>query len=499
MIKLAFNAALLGGLCLSAAPSLAYTDVSAGVQINRAWQALGHPDGAPSERRVTAEIAGEAWMLEQSGTLDGGWIRLDQSASLRLDLTAGAGEVIEARAIPAWGDTPYGQFQIRFDAVGAAAHWPTPDGAGRWTPAPSSSLRSARRYRDLFPESLLLDAAAADDLRIDSDGDLHFTRQTASADEAVELHFDPGSDVPTGFTISTSFPDDIFLTVWGEVEIVGEYGFWWRTEDGQVLPRQLALTLDGRPWQRFELNTFSLDPESGLGELAVPEEGSGGPSVRAIDDFPFSTRHESPAEGVQVYYGAWNVMAVEFPDGVYVFDAPISAGYSRQILTQIARDFPDRPVRGVITTSNAWPHMAGLSAYADAGIPIHLHPDNEALVRVALGEQADQAELRIVAAGDQPVSGPDGFALYPARGPALHGMMFATLPGRGLVWGSDALQLNRDSATPQPHARQYVAEFLASTCEVDGSLRALAMHQGPVAVSDLRAEFDSDSVPPCHG
>ena len=88
----------------------------------QALDALGVQTAIAGGDWITADIAGEAWMLEQSGTLEGGWIRLDQTAQVTADLASRHGEVSEARSVPAWNGTPYGSYTIRFadDATASA-------------------------------------------------------------------------------------------------------------------------------------------------------------------------------------------------------------------------------------------------------------------------------------------------------------------------------------------------------------------------------------------
>ena len=54
-----------------------------------------------------------------------------------------------------------------------------------------------------------------------------------------------------------------------------------------------------------------------------------------------------------------------------VIRAPISSGYSAEVLAEAARRFPRLPVKAVISTSDAWPHFAGVREYAALGIPIY--------------------------------------------------------------------------------------------------------------------------------
>lgn len=464
----------------------------------QALDALGVQTAIAGGDWITADIAGEAWMLEQSGTLEGGWIRLDQTAQVTADLASRHGEVSEARSVPAWNGTPYGSYTIRFadDATASARNPRAEDDATAWGPARMAQARQALRYLDVFPAALLRQALFADDLRHDGENRLAFTRSVFGIAEQVTIDIQPGSGIPTGFTVETSFPHDMFLSGWGESTVRGTWGFWWRTESGRLRPRQLEVTFNGRPWQRFELSSFSTDRPALAGTLAQPPETA--PGGFAIDDFPFSRRHESPAENVRVYYGAWNVMAVALDDGVYILDAPISPGYARAVMDQVETDFPGQPVRGVITTSNAWPHMAGLAAYAERGIPVHVHPDNIDLVTAMVPALRGSDTLVPVFNGQEIGTGENRLRIRLATGPALDRMAFVLVPGANLVWGSDAVQLDRGTQAPSPHARQYIAEFLDAVCaDVQGTTQVVAMHIDPVSIDALNTGFAGDPAAQC--
>ena len=465
------------------------------IRARSALAALGQAQAGGEADWVSARVSGHVMMLEQSGTLDGGWLRLERSARIALDLAGGRGTVEETRTLPAWEDTPFGQYSIAFDGPLAAARIPAADGP-QWREARRSQLREARHYLDLFPRTLLREALDADDLTL-VDGDLVFTRQPDGVPETVTIDLDETPGLPTGFTVRTRFPDNIYLSGWGESTLTGRYGFWWRTADGRLLPRQLDVAFNGLPWQRYEISEFSFS-DAAPSDDPVPDGELAAPRSLAVDSFPFSNRHEDIAEGVRVYFGAWNVAVVELDDGVYVLDAPISNGYSQALMDQVERDFPDQPIRGVITTSNAWPHMAGVAAYARRGIPVYTHPDGIRQITRMAPDLAGSASLVGTIDGD--TLGPEGHGLRirAARGPGLDRMLFVYIEDRDIAWASDAVQLDQDGITPLAHARQYVAEFLEAVCpDIGEETRVIAMHAGPVGATGLRDAFTGDHAPPC--
>jgi hypothetical protein len=68
--------------------------------------------------------------------------------------------------------------------------------------------------------------------------------------------------------------------------------------------------------------------------------------------------------------GAWNVTLVRQEDEIVLIEAPISSGYSAKVIAEGHRRFPDENIKAVITTSDSWPHLAGIRQYVAEGVPI---------------------------------------------------------------------------------------------------------------------------------
>lgn len=58
------------------------------------------------------------------------------------------------------------------------------------------------------------------------------------------------------------------------------------------------------------------------------------------------------------------------PDGLSVFEAPVSPRHSERLLAQLGQRFGDRPIKRVYVTHHHPAHAGGVATYAQAGIPI---------------------------------------------------------------------------------------------------------------------------------
>ena len=69
--------------------------------------------------------------------------------------------------------------------------------------------------------------------------------------------------------------------------------------------------------------------------------------------------------------GRFGIVAVKQDDGVVIIEAPLSSEYSGQAIADAQKRFGGAPVKAVITTSDAWPHIGGIREYVARGIPIY--------------------------------------------------------------------------------------------------------------------------------
>lgn len=470
-------------LALSAAAASATTP-DAAAKIDRALASIGG-DLNGAARFADATVGAEIWMLEQTGDLNGGWSRYTSQAELHLDLVGRAGDVSSTTYWPII-DQAGGASHDRFGTWGAARR--AQDGS--WTYASAPARRRAERYLDLFPGALLLQARAASDASVDSAGRVAFTRGS----ERVALIFHADTGTLSGFEIRAAYPDDTFLAPWGEVMIRGTYAFWHRDSSGVTLPRQTSLTLDGRPWQLFEISHVALRRQfdADLSQPALPSAAPPAPSVLPV---AFNAHREQIGPNVFAYRGAWGVGVLEREHDLVVFDAVISPAYTRALEVQLAQDFPGKRVAAAFTTSNSWPHAAGVGGYAADNIPIYGMAANRDLINTFIERAgARRNTFRAVRNGFRL---DDDIIVRAPTGPELRNMMFLVIPDANFVWASDAMQLDEDGAIAV-HARQYVVEMLQAVCsDIRPDTLFLAMHAGPVRAVDLAHQFAQEPNPPC--
>ncbi|RUL75307.1 MBL fold metallo-hydrolase [Dyella choica] len=371
----------------------------------------------------------------------------------------------------------------------------TPQGAIRRdkqgdAPGSLTDLDTTRDILALSPERLLLQASAA--------GDLHFAAPQwlrATPHSVVEFNWQ-GTPMRVLLNAYNHLPDALERTrgfndywfAWGDVE-QRIYFDDWHLVQGVLFSTNRIDQRNGLWLASTQL--FNPVFNVGLDDKAFAmDSGAAAQSVQSPGwNRPFSDRqHVQLAPGIELYQGAWNTTLIKQDDGVLVLEAPISPGYVKGILAKVHHDYPGTPLKGVLSTSDSWPHIAGVRQAVAEGAtvyaldlnrplldrlveaPHHLKPDDLAMHpkpphwvsvsdRLVLGEGANQA------------------VLYPLRGASTERQYMVYFPRYKLLYASDTLALNPDDTLYDPELMYEVAQAVAREhLEVD---TVYAMHQGP--------------------
>src|SRR5262249_48765856 len=114
--------------------------------------------------------------------------------------------------------------------------------------------------------------------------------------------------------------------------------------------------------------------------------------------------------------GSWDVVEVKQDDGIVILEGPLSSDYSARAIDDARQRFGSAPIKAVISTSDAWPHIGGMREYVARRIPIYALDLNVPIL------------TRLFAAKYE--SFPDALAKTPRR-PALHVVSGKTVVGSG--------------------------------------------------------------------
>ncbi|HVI99961.1 MAG TPA: hypothetical protein VM657_12940 [Sphingomonas sp.] len=366
--------------------------------------------------------------------------------------------------------------------------------------ASQSAVAPAEASLALGPERALLTALAASDLARAAPEELHGRAHDVVTfrwhDAPVKLYLAPVSHMPAAVEITRPHPLDIFLSPWGDVTTRVEWDGWTAEANGVRYPRLLRRSVNGTVESTTMIDAVELNPAIAPDTFAIPAETAAKAKAarRPVAALPFPADHRTEiAPGIAQIQGRWNIVEVEQPDGVYVVEGPISNAYSTAAIAD-ART-AGKPLLGVVTTSDAWPHIGGLREYVAEGVPIiALDLNRPTLERLFasphvqapdhLAEQPRKPMLRTVSAPTTIGSGDTAMRLIPLRTASGERQMAIYWPAHRLLYTSDLIAVRPD-AVWLPQYRDEIASVIAREgLDVE---TVFGMHYAPVAWSKVQA------------
>lgn len=386
---------------------------------------------------------------------------------------------------------------------------------GKWAPGDLRTWEESQEAQALSPERLLITACDAPDLRADGQeifqGMAQDRLRFSWRQRKVTLLLNPHTHLPTRVEVVRAHPESLFLHLWGDVTTQTTFGNWQLVQ-GVALPLLQVRTTMGWPGRSLTILRAQLDPpdapwpvvEEGLQSAAVKVVRSGPPALT------FRPNGQALAPGVVFHAGLWNTTLVSQGDGLVVLEAPLPSEYSEGVIQEATRAFPGQPLKAVVSTSDAWPHLSGVRAYAARRLPIYGLDLNQPLLNRMLDaphrlspdawEQAKaldpQLKARLVPVGGKTVigTGPNRLELYPVRGQSGERMLMAYFPEHRLLYGSDLVQHDQKDGFLMPIYLMDLAKAVTREgLQVD---TVFAMHLGPTPWSQVLEAVAAAQNPP---
>ncbi|HLF10717.1 MAG TPA: MBL fold metallo-hydrolase, partial [Gammaproteobacteria bacterium] len=282
--------------------------------------------------------------------------------------------------------------------------------------------------------------------------------------------------------------EDPFL---GDMHVEAVYGDY-RSIGGLMVPTTMEQRRGGGGIFGVTVENATANPADLAALLTAPAGGGGGfgggpPAGAAPTELA-----QQVAEGVYLIVGGYVALVAEFADHVLVFEGGQSEARGQQIVAEVNRVIPGKPIRYVVNSHPHSDHTAGLVPFVRAGATIVTHSNNVEFLdmvlstpRTLLGEETLDPQFE----------GVDGVGVYEDATmrvelhhiPNLHsdGMLVAFLPEQKILFQAD-FTLPREGANPNPFVvslAQYVDE-----AGLDFE-RYLAVHaaQVPQSKADLMA------------
>jgi hypothetical protein len=240
------------------------------------------------------------------------------------------------------------------------------------TPCALSDLDQANDALALGPERLLLTASQAADLHYDAP---RWLRDTAHAAVTFTWHgiattvlLNAANHLPDAMQRTRTFQD--FWFAWGDVRQI-VYFDNWHLVGGLVMPTSRIEARNGIVWQSTQAVDIAFDVEIDGKQFATDASVAGKAAQSPGWDRTFKDKAPvTLAPGILLYQASWNTTLIRQDDGVLILEAPISSTYARGVIAKARSEFPGLPIKGVLSTSDSWPHVAGVRQAVAEGLPV---------------------------------------------------------------------------------------------------------------------------------
>jgi hypothetical protein len=315
----------------------------------------------------------------------------------------------------------------------------------------------------LGPEHLVLAARDAADLRAEPDerldGYAHHVVSFTFAGAGVRLFLNVPSLLPKAVEITRARGDDTFWAPWGDVTQRVTFGVWTLEPEGVRYPRLWEFSTNGQPDGTVEITRMRINPPVVADDFEIPDEVRQRLIVgrRRVADAPFGSPRRQPhqlASGIVQVPGSWDIVEIKQDDGVVILEGPLSSEYSIKAIEDARQRFGGAPIKAVITTSDAWPHIGGMREYVARDIPIYaLDLNVPILTRLfaakyvstpdALAKNPKRPTLRVVSGKTTVGSGTDRLEIYPLRTATGERQMMVYWPAYQLLYTSDLFTISQ--------------------------------------------------------
>jgi hypothetical protein len=396
-----------------------------------------------------------------------------------------------------WPESDPGQFQSSATVV-ASPNGAVRRGKSADSPASIATVDSARYALLLGPMRLLLTASVDSGLHIvESEflrGVPHTVIEFGYEGRPIKIFINPYNHLPDAVERTATFND--FWRDWGDVSQRIYYDNW-QTFHGVVYPTNIVEERNGILWQSSQIIALNFNVPT-TDDMFKMDSGAVSKSVQfRIGEFPFQADQKVDlAPGVTLYPGPWNATIVKQDDGIVILESPLSALYTNGVIEQAKKLYPDAKVKCVLSTSDSWPHVAGVRQVVALGLPVYILDLNQPLLdRMiaaphtihpdALAQSPKAPDWKIVGGKVVVGSGDNRMELYPIRGASTERQYMVYFPAHKLLYASDTLVVNDDGSLYDPELmREVVAAVAREKLDVT---TVFAMHQTPIPWSDATA------------
>jgi hypothetical protein len=349
----------------------------------------------------------------------------------------------------------------------------------------------------LAPERVILAARDAADVHTESDqmidGYLHHVVAFTYADARVRLILNAPSLLPKAVDIIRAHPYNMFLAPWGDVTQRITFGMWTLEPDGLAYPRLWEFSTSGQPDGSIHITRVRINFAIEGGDFDVPQDirRQSTEARRRIAELPLGSTDRPPRElapGIVKVPGAFDIVEVKQDEGIVMIEAPLSSDYSVKAIADAQRRFGGAPIKALITTSDAWPHIGGTREYVARHVPIYAFDLNVPILKRlfsakyesfpdALADTPRAPMLKVVSGKTTVGSGSSRFEIYPFRTATGERQTMIYWPSHKLLYSSDLFTIRNEFVFLPQQVNEAVQAVAREHLDVT---TAFGMHYDPL-------------------
>jgi hypothetical protein len=355
------------------------------------------------------------------------------------------------------------------------------------------------KWLQYAPEYLLRHAQSSDaklDRMLALEGVKHYQLSFTKDAIGYTIFINASTFLISEAQVDTYSPYDFFFSLWGKFTTRIQYSLYALHKHNVVYPLQWDIYRTGQLWKKITINDIEFLNATDEATFTIPDDIRKAQMPRQNVNntkLPVDQIIEV-AKGIFVIPGNWFTGWVEQEDGIVVIEAPISSGYSAQLMNEVKKRYPAKKIKGVVVTSDAWPHLAGVREYISASIPVYTNILNKAILdRVSAVDHStspDHLQLKkskpeyklvdkLLLLDDKATP----IQILPVNGEGGERMVFVYFPKQKVLYASDLVQQMRDKSF---FFIEYLAEVKAvvERYKLDVEM-VYAMHTRPVPFKEI--------------
>jgi hypothetical protein len=362
------------------------------------------------------------------------------------------------------------------------------------------------KWMQYGPEYLLRQAQRSGvklDKMIELEGVNHYLLSYTDSGIGYKIFINASTGLISEAHVDTYTPYGFFFSLWGKFTTRIQYSLYSLNKHNLIYPLQWDVYRTGHLWKKISISDIEFLKAVNDTLFVIPGDIQ---KARVGKEYANSAKLAvnkviEVAKGIYVIPGYWFTGWVEQEDGIVILEAPMSTGYSVQLMNEVKKRYPSKKIKGVIVTSDAWPHLAGIREYISENIPVYTNKLNKAtLDRIVAADFSPQPDHQQIKKAKPEYKLIDKTLLLndkntplqiiPVNGEGGERMVFVYFPNQKVLYASDLVQRGRAGDF---FFIEYLSEVKAVVDRYKLNVeKVYAMHLAPVAWKEIETALDKN-------